>query len=337
MNKILVIGVIPPPIGGVSIHIDRFVNLYTDKEFDLRVIDLRERRMYKKGNKIIKNYLKILIFIFTSKIVHIHISHNYMKLIIAFLSKILLKRVVYTHHNSVINNKIIFKLMYKICDHIILVNDKEIDSKLILPNKTSVIPSFLPPYKFEELPIKIEKEIMNYKYIISTNCFSNGHINGRHIYGFDLIINAFHSLSLDNRISNALLLLVDPSNSTKQFVNSFIYGLNFKTNKLIIINNKIDFVSLIKKSTVTIRATRTDGDSLSIRESLYFNTPIIASSVTKRPEGTIIFQNDNAKDLANKIFSVLDKKNKLSYHHIDYGKEITNLYKKILQEKRGHA
>ena len=170
----------------------------------------------------------------------------------------------------------------------------------------------------------------NYNQIISTNCYLYALINGKHVYGFDLIIEAFYKLSEERKIQNTLLILVDPSNTTKEFVNGLLKQKAFQTNKVLLVTENLDFVSLIKKSDITIRATRTDGDSLSIRESLYYNVPIICSDVTTRPEGAVVFKNNNSDDLSDKILNTLKNKENFKYKHIDYGKQVLDVYDELI-------
>ena len=327
MYKILLIGSTPPPIGGVTIHIDRFLNLYNENcKFNISVFDVKKKMLFQNNNK----RGGIFLFFFLSRIIHIHISNDYVKLLLSLISKLLFKKVIYTHHNSIVRNKFIFKLMYKLCNKVILVNDKEIEKSLININKTEVIPAFLPPYRFDKLPNNLEKEIKNYNQIISTNCYLYALINGKHVYGFDLIIEAFYKLSEERKIQNTLLILVDPSNTTKEFVNGLLKQKAFQTNKVLLVTENLDFVSLIKKSDITIRATRTDGDSLSIRESLYYNVPIICSDVTTRPEGAVVFKNNNSDDLSDKILNTLKNKENFKYKHIDYGKQVLDVYDELI-------
>lgn len=328
MNKVMIIGTIPPPIGGVTIHLDRFLNLFDEKEYQIGVFDIKKFTLFRREKHKTTNHgMSIVKFFFLSKIVHIQISNN-LKLPIAIIAKLFFKKVVYTHHNSRINNKLIWNLLNIVCDKVILVNDKSIDTKLIYKFKTEVIPAFLPPYRFEVLPEKLDDELMNFDKVISTNCSLYNLINGKHVYGFDLIVDAFNSLSQNGQIKNTVLVLVDPSATTKEFVDVLLQNKDFGTNKVLYISDKIDFGALVKKSNITIRATRTDGDSLSVRESLYFNVPIIASDVTVRPNGVIVFKNDDSEDLADKILYVLKNKEKFYYEHVDYGEEIINVYKK---------
>jgi glycosyltransferase involved in cell wall biosynthesis len=334
MQKILLIGSTPPPIGGVTIHIDRFIHLYGEEYgFDIAVLDLKKRVLFQ-GQRVTKNIFGIISFFLSSKIIHIHISNDSIKLFFAAASKMLFKKVIYTHHNSIVKNAIIFKLMYYLCDKVILVNNQEIDKNLIDYQKTEVIPAFLPPYKLEPLPNKIEKMLSNYQTVISTNCSLYNFIDGKHVYGFDLMVDAFYGLSKNKKIKHTLLILVDPSNTTGEFVSKLLKDKEFGTNKVLYTTQKLDFASLIKKTDITVRATRTDGDSLSIRESLYFNTPIIASDVTARPEGTITFKSDNSMDLENKILEILKNKQEVKYEHINYGQKVLDLYGEVLKMKK---
>ena len=327
MHKILLIGSTPPPIGGVTIHIDRFLNLYNENsKFNISVFDIKKKAIFQNNNK----RDSIFSLFFLSRIIHIHVSNDYAKLLFSLIGKLLFKKVIYTHHNSIVRNKFIFKLMYKLCNKVILVNDKEIEKSLINFNKTEVIPAFLPPYKFDKLPNNLESEIKKYNQIISTNCYLYALINGKHVYGFDLIIEAFYKLSEERKIQNTLLILVDPSNTTKEFVNGLLKQKAFQTNKVLLVTENLDFVSLIKKSDITIRATRTDGDSLSIRESLYYNVPIICSDVTTRPEGAVVFKNNNSDDLSDKILNTLKNKENFKYKHIDYGKQVLDVYDELI-------
>jgi glycosyltransferase involved in cell wall biosynthesis len=330
MHKILLIGSTPPPIGGVTIHIDRFLNLYNENgKFNISVFDLKKKAIFQKNNKI-TNIFKIFLFLFSSKVIHIHVSNDFIKLLFALIGKLLFKKVVYTQHNCMVKNKFAFKFMYKLCNKVILVNYKGIDKSLININKTETIPAFLPPYRFNKLPNSLENEIKKYNQIISTNCYSYALINGEHIYGFDLIIKAFYKLSKERKIKNTLLILVDPSKTTRGFVNDLLKQKTFQSNKILLVTEKLDFVSLIKKSDITIRATRTDGDSLSIRESLYCNVPIICSDVTERPEGVVVFNNDDSDDLSDKILNTLNSKVSFKYKSIDYGKKILDIYDELV-------
>lgn len=92
---------------------------------------------------------------------------------------------------------------------------------------------------------------------------------------------------------------------------------------------------LMKQCDLVLRPTNTDGDALTIREALYFGVPVIASDAVRRPTGTILFRNRDAKDLMCRTVDVL--KNGTSrtcasaqIDHDTYFKRYPDLYLEVL-------
>ncbi|MEE9365060.1 MAG: glycosyltransferase [Cellulophaga sp.] len=326
--KVLIIGALPPPIGGVAIHIKRFFEKFKNtNELQLILFDIKKMEIYY-DNQFVKAWLSIFSLLHID-VVHIHLSSN-IKIPIAFLCKLFRKKVIYTHHNIRIKNIFIFKVFMLFVDKLILVNDKNI-SKYIKNYKYELIPAFLPSIEKTILPNLLVEKLKNYKNIISTNCFRLTFVNKKDLYGFDLCIDAFSRLVKTDKIKNTILVLVDPSGTTTEYVRNLCASFEDKNNCHIhLVNYAIDFNELTKLSRMVLRATRSDGDSLTIRESLYLNIPIIASDVTYRPDGTIIFRHEDSKDLSDKILDVIEERNdKHEYTNIDYGEEVMMLYKKF--------
>lgn len=63
--------------------------------------------------------------------------------------------------------------------------------------------------------------------------------------------------------------------------------------------------SLWQVSDLVIRATVTDGNSLSIYEALSIGIPVIASDCVPRPEGVVLFRTRDFDDLYRKVKTVL--------------------------------
>lgn len=333
MIKVLIFGAMPPPIGGVSIHIERFLHFVKEYEpnIDVSVYDIKKQSLTSVDSQVESKKIVFSLFL-SADIIHIHISNNF-KIFIALISKLFKKKVIYTHHNSRIKSKFWFNTMNYLSDIVILVNDKEIDIKKLNLKKIRHIPAFLPPYKFKELPNIIDKKINQSKFVISTNCFQYTEFNNKDLYGFDLIISAYGKLIEEKKLKDSLLILVDPSNTTLIYVEELIKKFScLNSSNILYVNEAIDFSSLIKKSNLTLRATRSDGDSLSVRESLYFGVPIIASDVTYRPLGTEVFENENILDLKNKILKVYNQKKSLSINNVEhFADTIIEVYKSVIK------
>ena len=325
MKKVLIFGAMPPPIGGVTIHIQRFFEFIQQHQENvhLSVYDLKKSHLISTSSK----KQGLLSTFLSADIVHIHVANN-IKIILALLSRVFGKKVIYTHHNSRIKTPFFFYAIYHLSHQIILVNDKEIDTSKLNSKKVKHIPAFLPPSTFEPLDNTLLEKIKKSNFVIASNSSQYILIDNKDLYGFDLLIKAYAEIINENLIETPLLILVDPSATSKEMVLSFLKEYpQLNSHNLLYIDYSIDFSTLIKASDVSIRATRSDGDSLSVRESLYFNTPIIASDVTYRPKGTILFKNDNNIALKKAILDVYQNPDKHEQKEKkEFNKEIISLY-----------
>ena len=324
--KVLLIGQYPPPIGGVTTHLKRFFNRYKkSEEVSLGLLDIKKRQYYHGASQL--SMWTSLRNIISPDIVHIHVASN-IKIFIAMFYKMLGKKVIYTHHNIRIKNMRTFKILMLFVDKLILVNDKSISDEVKKYNYM-LIPAFLPSTESTPLPDSLQNTLKKYKKIISTNSTQLLMIEGKELYGIDLCIGAFKNLVEKHKIEETLLVVVDPSGTTKEYIDELMESFQEKNNcNIYYVDENINFNELVKQSKVVLRATRSDGDSLSVREALYLGVPIIASDITYRPEGTIIFRTDDADDLENKIEEVLSvAKQQDKYINIDYAAEIVSMYK----------
>ena len=67
------------------------------------------------------------------------------------------------------------------------------------------------------------------------------------------------------------------------------------------------FGPALVRSSVFVRPTSTDGDSVSVREALAVGVPVVASDVCQRPKGCHIFQSRDAEQMAKTVLEVLIK------------------------------
>ncbi|MNE76491.1 hypothetical protein D3C80_1727300 [compost metagenome] len=107
-------------------------------------------------------------------------------------------------------------------------------------------------------------------------------------------------------------MISDPS-ANKEKIEKYLNHIEtHKVNTNIQIQlGSVDFYNLLRHADLSIRATNTDGDALSIRESIHLNKPCAASDAVKRPSGVIIFRSRSAEGLKEAILDILNKK---SYH-----------------------
>ena len=333
-SKIVLVGTLPPPIGGVSVHLNRFLLRSGEIACDLKILDFK-RAIVTSATKTIHGYRNVILAWAAADVVHIHMSNN-LKIAIALFSRIFAKKVIYTHHNNVVSNSFLFGLMYKTCNFVIFVNGKCIPAKILaIPvgkRKWDVIPAFIPPLDGESLPNGLSSRIKDYKVVISFNAYRRSFIGDGEVYGIDLVMELFKRLVCSKVIENFCFVFLDPSGTHGEQVTGSLAGLDCGAADFIYIkDDDVSFFSLLRESTLSIRATRTDGDSLSIRESLSLGVPVIASDIVERPDGCVTFNSGDVDDLECKVLQVLISPVVIDTSGQDFFKPVIECYNGIIK------
>lgn len=315
-KNLLLIGPIPNPKGGVSIHISRLKSLL-NTDFNIRLIDESSNRKPEIYNIRSMNIFKYIQLILWADIVHIHSGVTVLRSFHIIASRLCFKKVVVTMHS--LSHQTPFKIfinkvMLRLANRNILVSG-EIQHRLNLKNFV-IKEAFLPPSTntsniSSHIKDWLNKNTKNNKNIAISNASVITLHDGIDLYGFDICIEAIQQLKYKHNINICLLLMISEaiSNSDELILNYHNLVKKYQLeNDVLITQEDASFSDIISYSDVVLRATSTDGDALSIREALYFNKPVIASDVVKRPSGTIIFANRNPDDLCQKIMESLPDK-----------------------------
>ena len=314
--NILQFAKLPPPIGGVSIHVSRLISqTKVNQEFNMKVLD------YSKEKKI----FSIINKIFTSKIIHVHLSNKKLRFFFAFLFKLMFKKVIITFHGKYDFENIFDKLSLKLSSACILLNDFSYShAERIKKKGIYKIGAFIPPLENEIVPLKTvirEKlKYLNEKYqkVFCTNASSVAYDKkGREIYMGTEIIEYFQ-----NKKKIALVF----SCPSEEYFNFLKEKFNSFSENIYFINEKHDFINIIRNTNALIRATTMDGDSLSVNEAIFCNKQVFATSIVDRPKGVILFS--NFSDF-NKKYTYSD----MSMHNVeDNSSKIFSLYNFLLKQ-----
>jgi glycosyltransferase involved in cell wall biosynthesis len=339
LRKLLIIGPILPPVGGISIHIDRFVKLFNE-EFIIDFVD--EARLKKKGIFNLRSFNLSEYFrkIHSADIIFIHSVKRIQRYFHLIAGKLTKSKVIFTVHTYPKSLGFPFgfldRFVFNLANRVIFVN-QHMNSYLKLPvDKIFVKHAFLPPVleKEAELPSSLLEIIENAKkdgkIIIGSNGWKLQKFNGEDMYGLDLCMKAVHSLK-NKGVRNLFVFNVSTIEGVEDYFDSCLEQISKYSiqDSFLLLNEKLSFVKLIEKADITVRATNTDGDSLSIRESLFFNKPIIASDVVERPKGVILFKTRNEKDLENKLEECIRNNYNSEFEPVESIKEIKKFYENI--------
>lgn len=315
-KNLLLIGPAPQNIGGVSMHLRRLIALLRD-DYNITFVDEGRQRfsgVYNLRSLNLWHYYRML---WKADVVHIHSGVNILRWFHVINCLLLHKKVVVSiHHDPRIeSHQGITRYLLRHCNHAILVNQEGFEAmKQHGKCHYHMIPAFLPPVVNDEpeLPFGMKEWIANFRqtHADAVVCCSNaGNLafnNGQDVYGLDLCLQAINSLCQAGHHNVALVFVVAASTSRPQALaeyKQFISAHQLDSNVLIW-ESSLSFVRLIQNCDLVLRATNTDGDALSLREALYCGKRVIASDVVQRPQGTALFKNRDARDLADKILNV---------------------------------
>lgn len=296
-SKLLIIGAKPDTagIGGVSIHVERLIYWLKNSSHQFDFCD------YKK-----ESIWKVVRLISSHQVIHIHPSNPVFRLFLVCVSKAFRKRVIFTIHGDLGRfgrfKNLLDKWAVKWCDIPIAINEGSYKKALEYNPNSTLISAYLPPFSDGYLPSEIIEKInelrLNNKVIVATNASVCSYTaEGKEIYGIDFLIKYFKT-QLDY-----YLFISDPSGQ---------YTDKYKKDSLdnvVFIKGNHSFYALMKHSDMVIRATATDGDSLSVKEGLSLGIKVIATDSVSRPSGVVLFKyNDpDSLDVALRTSSQLDK------------------------------
>jgi hypothetical protein len=339
---------LPPPAGGISIHLWRLKHLLAS-DFELDFIDEASEKKAEFLNMRSLNIGGYLQKVKKADLIFVHSGNRLFKKIHVLVGKALGKKIIITIHGYGNRRSFFFRKLdehiYGLADRIILVNN-EIQHKLKLPQQKCVVRNaFLPPIMSEEpelpaqLQLRIEQARKKNKLIVCANASRLDTFNNQDLYGLDISLQLAKMLKDNNRIVEFIFTVSSLQIGADRFEKAKQYIIdNALQDVFFLIQTKLSFAKLIEASDIVIRPTNTDGDALTIREGLYLNKFVLASNVVQRPERTITFETRNVQDAYQKILSIIasiqlkENKNNIQTSAKDYGSFYTQLITATLHD-----
>ena len=310
MNRILILGTIPETagIGGVTIHVQRLLE-QLDKNGIIYTLCDYKALTHKEQIRLMKQH----------QIIHLHVSHPILRFLYALITRLMGKELIFTIHGNLGRfnwfGNLLDKLTVKLSDVPIAINRQSYEKALKWNKQTQLISAFIPPLTDGEVPEWVIEKIDNLRKqghkVFSTNASVCSFTStGEEIYGIEFLIEFF-------RQRDEVLAISDPSGQ---------YAEKHKGEDLFIITGPHSTYAIYKHVDGTIRNTATDGDSLSVRESLYLGLPTLVTDRVDRPEGCVLFQYNNKESLAK----ALNYQGKVVEVHQDNPiEQITSIYQRL--------
>ena len=288
-DKVLIIGTIPSTsgVGGVTVHVARLCEALKENSVVFELCD------YK-----VLPFTAQIGMIKRSKIVHLHVSNPFLRLFYVSICRLLSKKVILTFHGNLGRfgalKNLIDLYALRLCNVPIMINNDSYIKAKSYNSRSVLIPAYIPEKSKPELPDEVKDVILKYKskgkIIVSTNAsymqFSD---KGDEIYGIHFLVEFFKDKD------EYMLIVSDPSGQYSE------YYLDVKLQNVSIIKQTHSFASLLSYSDIMIRATATDGDSLSVREALDLGVRVIATDCVDRPVGVLLFKYNDEQSLIESL------------------------------------
>lgn len=336
-RKVLIIGPVPPPAGGVSIHITRLAHVLS-QAYQVKLVD--ESRVQKEGILNIRKfnpatYIRTL---FHSNIVHIHSGPRMLKYAHIIFSRLLGKKVILTIHSY--REKAAFPFskldswVYSL-PHVTIMVTSDFSKRLRLSNRVLVKDAFLPPVEGKEhsLPADMQAWISYKKQagytIACANAWRLDMHAGQDLYGLDLCIEAATAFKRSGRKIGFVFVVCDLGGQIDIGKYEEVIARNQLEDVFYLHKSQISFINLMKESHIVLRPTNTDGDALTIREALYLGKNVIASDVVQRPAGTVLFRNRETASLMEAMAETVDAANQQNGSFDKGQPDLTSFYTEI--------
>jgi glycosyltransferase involved in cell wall biosynthesis len=311
--KVLLIGSYPPPLGGVSVFLQRYKRKLEREGHSVDILDPT-----KTAN------LGILMELLKARARSYDIiSVNYpsIPLLRTLVTLGLTRKTEFWDHNwRVFDNwsereRRFFESFLHSCLDLNLVSDElraEYELyKIALPTATKIQHAFIPPAEEDEeailasYPDGIKSFVEKKRPLIVANAFKLVREKGIDLYGLDMCVDLVERLKPDYSNTGLLFALAEVGDRDYfEQVTARISGSGVEAS-FCFLTGQNEFWPLLKRANLMVRPTLTDGYALSVAEAIYFKCPVVASDATKRPEGCVLFKTRDREDFIAKCQGVL--------------------------------
>ena len=300
-NRILIVSPFPPLLGGVSVSSERLYNNLKEDGYDVEKYNI-----IKFGhNPLLKiiTFLWIPFFILFRKkydIIHFHVPSKARKIYVAFFKPFYKRaKIIFTLHGDITNLIGDKKTLWALgkADKIICVqkgDTAKLPTQLMVKSKD--IPAFIMPKNVTESDIP--QDILAFvKDQSAPLILFYGSIRLKQplydLYGIETTLDLCDYLESQKISYKMLLLITYNSNDTGEvkFMENVIRRLDNREHIMLVKTPNFPLIPIYQYSQLYIRPTKTDGDSLAVREAIQMNCTTIASKNAVRPKEVITYSN----------------------------------------------
>lgn len=323
-KKIIIFGFIPPPLGGVSVHIERVIAYFKKSSNDVTLItcEFRFRRLLLPFYLL---YVTIALLVKQPNIIYYHAialpTAQYELWMLAMIKKVLKAQLILVEHDPrhiyhknqrALRN---YRQLLHHVDHLVFIGTSAYKSYrdcYVMPASYSIESAFLSPeldnYEGVHYPHELMNFVKQHGPLIAMNAFGCILVDNHDLYGIDVALESLAILKQEYSAIGIVLVIAQKGN---------IDHWN-KLQQLIVARNLTEHVSILlgqyrlwplfKYTDIFLRPTLSDGYSVSIEEALYCGVPVVASDAVARPSSVCLFKTGDYISCAQTTKSELEKR-----------------------------
>lgn len=356
---ILIIGPVPPPFGGISVHVRRLASLlsrrgyrvgvlnhfaHTDGDFVVGALNKSPVRYYRRPREI------------PARVAHYH--HSRWEHLIAFAlgERRQERRRILTLHAGDIEKhfpQLVSKVplvrritLWALRQFDVVVTVDPIIADIVRREsghaRVVTVPAFLEPARDETAGYEPAlREFVSRGPVLVAAAYGVQFLrDGSELYGLDTAVSAFIQISHERRdLSLALFIAQHPSTARARRhllqLEESARGRGVGDRLRIAYGQPL--LPALRENAIFIRPTRAEGDAVSVREARIAGVPVVASDVVRRPAGVLTFAVGDSADLVRALREILDKssadrKDAVRTPADGFADELLALYKEELAE-----
>jgi glycosyltransferase involved in cell wall biosynthesis len=324
-KSIIVCGIYPPPLGGISVHIQRVIEVLTsayNKVYFFDIGCLFRRRFFPFY------CMKLIGCLLKKRPDQVHFHGTYIRtmivdLIVLFIFSIILKYelVIVDHDCRHLYKRKSFTLwlymhIARRIKKVVMIGSSVLQSyknNQIFPSTYCVESAFLPPVERAEVSIKETYPSSLFIFLTERTpiiLINAAHImirDSKDIYGLDAAVEMIAQLK--NQYPDVGLVVALAEVNDTRYMRLLYQKMRQLdcAEHIYILQNQKELWPLFKQADLFIRPTLSDGSSISIEEALYFNVPVVASTAVERPESVYLYKTEDNKDFVEKVTFVLQE------------------------------
>lgn len=325
-KRIAILGIYPPPFGGVAVHIQRVADQFVAQGNQVHIF--KTERWLRRV--LFPFYLiTLLIWVLTRRPHYIYYHSSYLNfsivelLMLSLVKPLLRCAITVVDHDCrhLYKRSARYKRWYNWLLHnkgysLVCIGEstwKSYKENSIEPSSCAVEQAFLPPSAatahlvLQTYPSSLSIFMKDHTPLIALSAAHALLLQGKDVYGLDLSIDMLARIR--GQYPDAGLIIGLPQVLNENYFERVQHRMRQKgvAEQIYILHGNKEFWPLLQKVDLFVRPTLSDGDSISIREALYFQVPVVASDVVQRPTGTYCFKTGDVAAFAVVVNKVLEQ------------------------------